>query len=60
MSKTAKGCACTQGLRDLLRAYTAKKDSLKKVACAGCGKVFRTNFETEYCFDCNAKKKENQ
>jgi hypothetical protein len=56
-SKTRKGCACTQGLQDLLRAYSPKKDPLRNVVCAGCGKVFWTNFDREYCFDCEAEKK---
>ena len=57
-SETTKGCACTQGLRDLLRA-AAKNDLLRKVTCAGCGKVFWTNSDGEYCFDCAAKKKQS-
>ena len=56
--KTAKGCACTQKLSDLLRAsQPVKKSSLKKVTCADCGKVFGSDRETEYCFDCEAKRK---
>ncbi len=57
-SKKTNGCACTQGLRDLLRARTPKEDSLIRIVCAGCDKVFRSNIDTEYCFDCEAKKEE--
>lgn len=57
-SKKTKGCACTQGLRDLLRARTPKKDSLRRIVCDGCGKVFMSNIDKEYCFDCEAKKEE--
>jgi uncharacterized OB-fold protein len=60
LSKTTKGCACTQNLRDLLRAYAPKKNPLIKIVCSGCGKLFWTNFETAYCSECNAKKKEKQ
>jgi hypothetical protein len=60
LSETTKGCACTQGLRDRFRAYTAQKDSLKEVTCVACGKVFWTNAEIECCFDCNAIKKKRQ
>ena len=37
-------------------AVPVKKSSLIKVACADCGKVFWTDGETEYCFDCEAKR----
>ena len=57
-SKKMKGCACTQGLRDLLRARTPKKDPLIRIVCAGCSKVFTSNIDKEYCFDCEAKKEE--
>jgi hypothetical protein len=61
MSKdeTQKGCACTQGLQDLLRAASPKNDLLRKFTCAGCGKVFWTNSDSDYCFDCQAKKKQS-
>jgi len=58
-SETTKGCACTQNLQDLLRAATQKNDLLRKVTCAGCGKVFWTNSDSDYCFDCAAKKKQS-
>ncbi len=53
-----KECACTQRLRDILRAaQPAKESSLTKITCAGCRKVFWANFEREYCFDCEAKRR---
>ncbi|UCH32453.1 MAG: hypothetical protein JSV05_03490 [Candidatus Bathyarchaeota archaeon] len=56
--ETAKGCACTQKLSDLLRAaQPVKKSSLMKATCADCGKVFCSDRETEYCFDCETKRK---
>lgn len=55
-NKTAKGCACSQKLLDLLRAAKpAKKSSLIKVTCVDCGKVFWSNSDKEYCFDCERK-----
>jgi hypothetical protein len=56
--ETAKKCACTQKLSDLLRAaQPVKKSSLIEVTGADCGKVFWSDRETEYCFDCEAKSK---
>jgi len=43
-------CACSLDVVD-------KKTELKQVTCKGCGKVFKTNRETEYCFDCGIKVK---
>jgi len=54
-SETKKGCACTQGLRNLLQAYAPRKNTLRKVICTECGKVFWTNSSQEYCFDCEHK-----
>jgi hypothetical protein len=57
--KTMQGChcGCTQRFSDMLRAaQPVKKSSLVKVTCADCGKVFWSNLEKEYCFDCEAKK----
>ena len=57
--ETTKGCpcGCTQRFSDLLRAERpVKKSSLIKVTCVDCGKVFWSNLEKEYCFDCEAKK----
>ncbi|KUK00883.1 MAG: hypothetical protein XD44_1058 [Methanobacteriaceae archaeon 41_258] len=46
---TAGGCACMTGILE------KKASTLKKVVCKGCGKVFRTNRDTEYCYDCQKK-----
>ncbi|MFP3984758.1 MAG: hypothetical protein ACLFU9_02150 [Candidatus Bathyarchaeia archaeon] len=55
---TQKECACTQRLRDLLRAaQPAKGSSLIKVTCADCGKAFWANSERKYCFDCEIKRR---
>jgi len=56
-SETTKGCpcGCTQRFLDMLRGQPVKKSSLIKVTCADCGKVFWSNLEKEYCFDCEAK-----
>lgn len=59
-SETIKGCTCgcTQKFLDLRRAeQTVKKSSLIKVTCADCGKVFWSNLQKEYCFDCEKKEK---
>jgi len=53
-----KECACTQRLRDLLRATPPKESILVKVTCANCRKVFWTNPERKYCFDCEVKRRE--
>lgn len=50
-----KTCACTQGLVDLLRASSTKKDLLRKVTCSKCGKVYWTNTDDDICFDCKEK-----
>jgi len=50
-------CGCTQKFSDLLRAAQPnKKTSLIRVFCSSCGRVFLSNFEKEYCFDCEVKK----
>ena len=43
-------CSCSLDIVD-------KKTELKQVTCKGCGKVFKTNRDTEYCFDCGLKLK---
>ena len=48
-------CPCTQGMRDILMAAKPDSDLLKRIECAGCGKVVWVNRETEYCFDCESK-----
>ncbi len=42
-------CSCSLDIVD-------KECSLKKISCKGCGKVFKTNRDVEYCFDCEKKR----
>ncbi|MDQ1279075.1 MAG: hypothetical protein QG670_335 [Thermoproteota archaeon] len=56
-NETPKECACTQNLRDLLRAAAPKNNPLRKVTCINCGKIFWTNSDKDYCFNCQDKKK---
>ena len=51
----SKPCACTQNIIDLLRAPVTKKDPLRQIMCAGCGKTIWVDRETKYCFDCEPK-----
>ena len=48
-----ENCACTHYAQEKAK-YVRTKSSLVKVKCAGCGKDFLTNIESEksYCFDC--------
>jgi hypothetical protein len=39
------GCSCSQ---DILN----KKSSLSQSTCKGCGKLFKTNRDVDYCFEC--------
>ncbi len=48
----AKGCACEGRAVDLLRAPPPKKDWLRKTTRPRCGKVYRTNKDTDHCLDC--------
>ncbi len=49
-------CACTQKLLDIrLAAQSAKKASLIKLTCADCGKVYWSNAEKKYCYNCEPK-----
>jgi hypothetical protein len=41
-------CSCSLDVVD-------KKCSLKEVVCKKCGKNFKTNRNTDYCFDCEKK-----
>ncbi|SCG86631.1 hypothetical protein [Methanobacterium congolense] len=43
-------CACSLDIVD-------KKSSLRRVTCRGCGKTFKTDRDTELCFDCEKKLK---
>jgi len=41
-------CSCSLDIVD-------KESSLKTVTCKGCGKTFKTNRNTNYCFNCEKK-----
>ncbi len=41
-------CACSLDIVD-------NKSSLKSVTCKKCGKTFKTNRDTEFCFKCEKK-----
>ncbi len=38
-------CSCSLDIID-------KESTLKQVKCKKCGKIFKTNRKTDYCFDC--------
>jgi uncharacterized OB-fold protein len=57
----AQNCSCAQAAVDLLRGMSPVKEGmLREVKCKNCGKTFLTNFETEYCFDCGRKLKDEE
>ncbi len=35
--------------------WIKKKPLIKKVTCEKCGKIFKTNSEIKFCFDCKKK-----
>lgn len=41
-------CSCSLDIVD-------KESSLRSVKCKGCGKVFKTDRKTDYCFKCENK-----
>lgn len=41
-------CSCSLDIVD-------SKSSLKTVTCKNCGKTFKTNRKTDYCFNCEKK-----
>jgi len=41
-------CSCSLDIID-------KKSDLRSVTCKNCGKIFKTNRDTEYCFKCENK-----
>ena len=41
-------CSCSLDIVD-------GDSTLKQLVCKGCGKTFKTNRDTEYCFDCENK-----
>ncbi len=48
--------ACTTPLK-LFKHYVRKKPLIKQVTCKKCGKIFKTNRDTQLCFSCERKKK---
>jgi hypothetical protein len=42
-------CSCSLDIVD-------KESSLREIRCKGCGKIFKTNRDADYCFDCERKK----
>lgn len=46
------GCSCQTGVLE------KKKTSLKGVVCKNCGRIFKTNKDTNYCFKCRKQMKE--
>ena len=38
-------CSCSLDIVD-------KESTLRQVTCIGCGKTFKTNKDTDYCFKC--------
>lgn len=45
------GCACQTGVLE------KKKTSLKEVVCKNCGRIFKTDKDTDYCFKCRRQMK---
>ncbi len=45
---------CTTPLK-MARGHMIKKPLTKKVTCQKCGKVFKTNRNTNHCFKCEKK-----
>lgn len=42
-------CSCSLDIVD-------KESSLRQISCKKCGKIFKTNKDTDLCFDCRGKK----
>ncbi|MCR4405014.1 MAG: hypothetical protein NUW06_07075 [Candidatus Acetothermia bacterium] len=58
MAKESPGCSCGDPwgyLPPELRPKQKKASSLREARCPGCGKLFWTNRETDYCFDCEKR-----
>lgn len=47
--------ACTTPLK-LFKHYGGKKPLIKQVICKKCGKIFKTNRKTEFCYNCERMK----
>lgn len=43
---SGKGCVCQMGIIE------KKESSLKTVTCKKCGKIFKTDRNTDLCFNC--------
>lgn len=43
-------CSCSLDIVD-------KDTSLREIRCKNCGKIFKTNRDVDYCFDCEKKVK---
>jgi len=50
-----KTCACTSRFLDLMRAPPPKREWFRKTTCPNCKKVYWTNRESDYCFDCESR-----
>ena len=48
---SSRACACQTGILE------KKKSGLRYVNCKGCGKLFKTDRDTDYCMDCEKKMK---
>jgi len=46
--------ACTTPLK-MAKGHMKKKPLIKQVTCQKCGKVFKTNKNTKFCFKCEKK-----
>ena len=42
-------CSCSLDIVD-------KESTLRQINCKKCGKIFKTNTDTDLCFDCRNKK----
>jgi hypothetical protein len=58
-SAPTQSCSCMQdplgALPPEVVPRAAKKSSLRRVACPGCGRVYLTNRKTDLCMDCERK-----
>jgi hypothetical protein len=54
-----KPCTCTgdgfAALPPEMRPRPQKKNNLRQATCPGCGLVYRTNRDTDLCFECEKK-----
>lgn len=40
----------------MFKNYCKKESTIKQIICQGCGKIFKTNRNTKYCFKREKKK----